>query len=89
MDIAIIGAGSHFTLHLLRALYQAAPRDDSYHLRFMDIRREPLDALDHLIPRLNRVTRATRTEPPRWTAPTMSSSRSPWIFRPRSCAPAG
>jgi len=56
MDIAIIGAGSHFTLHLLRALYQAAPRDDSYHLRCMDIRREPLDALDHLIPRLNRVT---------------------------------
>ncbi len=56
MDIAIIGAGSHFTLHLLRALYQAAPPDRSYHLRFMDIRSEPLDALGDLIPRLNRVT---------------------------------
>jgi alpha-galactosidase len=52
MELAIIGAGSHFTLHLLRSLYQSASHDD-YHVRLMDVRPEPLDALASLLPRLN------------------------------------
>lgn len=52
MDIAIIGAGSHFTLHLLRSLYQTATHDD-YHVRLMDVRSEPLEAFKKLVPRLN------------------------------------
>ena len=55
MEIAVIGAGSHFTLALLRSLYQQADHDD-YHLRLMDIRPEPLWALADLIPRLNGAT---------------------------------
>jgi alpha-galactosidase len=53
MEIAIIGAGSHFTLALLRSIYQQSPEDATYHLRFMDIRPEPLEALSALIPRMN------------------------------------
>jgi alpha-galactosidase len=52
VDIAIIGAGSHFTLHLLRSLYQTTSHDD-YRLRLMDVRRESIEALRQLIPRLN------------------------------------
>jgi len=52
VEIAVIGAGSHFTLNLLRALYQTARHDD-YHLRFMDLRQEPLDALASLTGRMN------------------------------------
>jgi alpha-galactosidase len=55
MDITIIGAGSHFTLALLRSLYQTAEHDN-YHLRLMDIRQEPLVALKRLLPRLNALT---------------------------------
>jgi alpha-galactosidase len=55
MRIAVIGAGSHFTLALLRALYQTA-RHDEYHLRLMDVRPEPLAQLDALLPRLNALT---------------------------------
>lgn len=60
MEIAIVGAGSHFTLAVLRALYQTAP-SDAYHLRLMDIRPEALAALDRLLSRLNAQTgRAVR-----------------------------
>jgi alpha-galactosidase len=55
MRIAVIGAGSHFTLALLRALYQTA-RHDEYHLCLMDVRPEPLAQLDALLPRLNAQT---------------------------------
>lgn len=55
MEIAVVGAGSHFTLHLLRSMYQGAEHDD-YHLRLMDVRTEPLNALSELIPRLNALT---------------------------------
>ncbi len=55
MKITVIGAGSHFTMALLRALYQSAPHDD-YHLSFMDVRAEPLARLDTLVPRLNAQT---------------------------------
>lgn len=55
MEIAIIGAGSHFTLALLRSLYQQSLHDN-YHIRLMDVRPEPLEALADLIPRLNKVS---------------------------------
>jgi alpha-galactosidase len=55
MEIAIVGAGSHFTLHLLRSLYQTASHDD-YHLRLMDLRSQPLDSLGSLLGRLNALT---------------------------------
>lgn len=55
MNIAVIGAGSHFTLHLLRSLYQAEPASEC-RIQFMDLRPEPLDALRNLITRLNACT---------------------------------
>jgi alpha-galactosidase len=55
MRIAVIGAGSHFTLALLRALYQTA-RHDEYQLRLMDVHPEPLAQLDALLPQLNALT---------------------------------
>jgi alpha-galactosidase len=55
MEIAIVGAGSHFTLNLLRSMYQEAEHDD-YHLRLMDVRTEPLNALSELVRRLNVLT---------------------------------
>jgi alpha-galactosidase len=56
MEIAIVGAGSHFTLALLRSIYQQSPEGGKYHLRFMDIRPEPLEALSDLLPRMNSVS---------------------------------
>ena len=55
MDITVIGAGSHFTLHLLRSIYQTAP-DDGYHIRLMDTRPEARKALRSLARRFNAVT---------------------------------
>jgi alpha-galactosidase len=52
MEIAIIGAGSQFTLPFLRSLYQNA-KHDNYHIRMMDIRPEALDVLEDLTTRLN------------------------------------
>jgi alpha-galactosidase len=54
MKITIIGAGSHFTLALLRAIYQSA--NPSPTMALMDIRQPPLDALTRLINRLNALT---------------------------------
>jgi alpha-galactosidase len=56
MEIAVIGAGSHFTLALLRSLYQQWAMGATYHLRFMDVRAQPLEALADLVPRLNALT---------------------------------
>jgi hypothetical protein len=41
MRIAVIGAGSQFTLALLRALCQTARHDD-YHVCLIDVRPEPV-----------------------------------------------
>jgi alpha-galactosidase len=55
VEIAVIGAGSHFNLALLRSLYQTATHED-YHLRFVDARPGALEALSRLLPRMNALT---------------------------------
>ena len=55
MEIAVIGAGSHFTLNLLRSIYQTAP-DEAHHIRLMDTRHEALEALTSLASRFNAAT---------------------------------
>ena len=56
MEIAVVGAGSRFTLALLRALYQSPVGEREHHLRAMDVRAEPLAALADLVRRSNAAT---------------------------------
>ncbi len=55
MKMTVIGAGSHFTHALVRALYQA-PDNENHTLNLFDIREGPLKLTRQLIGKLNEIT---------------------------------
>lgn len=52
MIISVIGAGSHFTVNLLRSLFQSSS-PDAHSFKFMDTRQEALDGISNVIDAFN------------------------------------